>query len=542
MRIGATTRRRRQPPKNLVRPRRLGRRSPSAWRRGWPRRNAGPGPAATGPTSDPVPGPTPAKCPAAARGTSRSSIGTPIPMSSLLGVSTIRSSTPWPAPSLARGQLWVRGEIHHLSDHRSGHLYLELTDPDDNAGRSGPRGRGGVPTLNVKCWRTTWAPLRHALAKEGVELTEGMIVVLRGSLDLYRAKGELSLVLAEIDVTAILGRMAAQRAALLRKLEGEGLLARQRRAGRARRHHAHRTRRQPRDRRLQRLPRPPARIGFRLPGLLRPRLRARDARAGVHPRALRFLSRSDCDVIALVRGGGSRADLAAFETEIVARAVATATKPVFTGIGHTGDETVADVVAARACITPTECGHTIAVSTRQWWSAHVAAPAHTAGSTRAGVPGRRRDARRVGGVAWSRRRDISCARTESAWATRPRRWPDGHRPHSTDAKRRRGRVRRARAAAPGAHLDRSEEQRARYAPPARRLRRGAPTRTRLQPDPAGRRDDRPRRGSRGPRRRARDTLCRRNGAEPGLGQPPGATSWGSAENDGEEEVGEGDAS
>ena len=143
-------------------------------------------------------------------------------------------------------QLWVRGEIHHLSDHRSGHLYLELTDPDDNAGRSGPRGRGGVPTLNVKCWRTTWAPLRHALAKEGIELTEGMIVVLRGSLDLYRAKGELSLVLAEIDVTAILGRMAAQRAALLRKLETEGLLRANAAAARARRHHAHRARRQSR--------------------------------------------------------------------------------------------------------------------------------------------------------------------------------------------------------------------------------------------------------------------------------------------------------
>ena len=31
-------------------------------------------------------------------------------------------------------------------------------------------------------------------------------------------------------------------------------------------------------------------------------------------------------------------------------------KPVFTGIGHTGDETVADIVAAGRCITPTECG------------------------------------------------------------------------------------------------------------------------------------------------------------------------------------------
>ena len=50
-----------------------------------------------------------------------------------------------------------------------------------------------MPTLNVKCWRTSWAPLRHSLAKEGIELAEGMIVVLRGSLDLYRAKGEVSL-------------------------------------------------------------------------------------------------------------------------------------------------------------------------------------------------------------------------------------------------------------------------------------------------------------------------------------------------------------
>ena len=73
--------------------------------------------------------------------------------------------------------------------------------------------------------------------------------------------------------------------------------------------------------------------------------------------------------------GGARADLAAFETEVVARAVAGATKPVFTGIGHSGDQSVADIVAARTCITPTECGHQIVVATRRWWAAHVAAPA-----------------------------------------------------------------------------------------------------------------------------------------------------------------------
>ena len=92
-------------------------------------------------------------------------------------------------------------------------------------------------------------------------------------------------------------------------------------------------------------------------------------------RAVTALSRSDCDVIAVVRGGGARADMAAFENEAVVRAIATATKPVFTGIGHTGDETLADIVAARACITPTECGQQIVEATRLWWTERVVEPA-----------------------------------------------------------------------------------------------------------------------------------------------------------------------
>ncbi len=70
------------------------------------------------------------------------------------------------------------------------------------------------------------------LAKEGIELAEGMVVVLRGTIDLYRAKGEISLILADVDVTALLGRLAAQRAQLLRTLEAEGLLRAQRGAAR----------------------------------------------------------------------------------------------------------------------------------------------------------------------------------------------------------------------------------------------------------------------------------------------------------------------
>ena len=199
--------------------------------------------------------------------------------------------------------LWVRGEIAHLSDHRSGHLYLSLVDPEEEGGAAGSRSRGGVPTLNVKCWRSSWAPLRHGLAKQGIELAEGMVVVLRGTLDLYRAKGEISLILVEVDVTALLGRIAAQRAQLLRRLEEEGLL-----------------------RRNASLPLPAVALrvgliaspgtegyndflgqltgsglGFHI-SVVKVAVQGAGAPASV-ARAVRALSRSDCDVIAMVRGG-----------------------------------------------------------------------------------------------------------------------------------------------------------------------------------------------------------------------------------------------
>ncbi|MFQ5554462.1 MAG: exodeoxyribonuclease VII large subunit, partial [Acidimicrobiia bacterium] len=65
---------------------------------------------------------------------------------------------------------------------------------------------------------------------------------------------------------------------------------------------------------------------------------------------------SRVDVIAVVRGGGAATDLAVFDDERVARAIAGAPVQIFTGIGHEIDTTVADAVAARSLKTPTACG------------------------------------------------------------------------------------------------------------------------------------------------------------------------------------------
>ncbi|MGP0029621.1 MAG: exodeoxyribonuclease VII large subunit [Acidimicrobiales bacterium] len=277
-----------------------------------------------------------------------------------------------------RRQLWVRGEIQSLSDQsgRSGHCYLDLVDPEEGSGGSPSRGRG-VPALKVKCWKGTWGPLRSALGRDGIVLAEGMVVVLRGSIELYRPKGEIDFILSELDVTALLGRLAAQRAKLLRTLDAEGLL---RRNGQ------------------RPVPEVPLRVGLvASPGTegyrdflgqlmgssfgFRVRVVPVQVQEAGAPRAVAravaALDRTDCDVVVVARGGGSKADLVPFDTEVVARAIALASKPVWTGIGHTGDESVADVVANRACITPTECGHQLVIRVGQWWEARVAEPAAT---------------------------------------------------------------------------------------------------------------------------------------------------------------------
>jgi exodeoxyribonuclease VII large subunit len=81
------------------------------------------------------------------------------------------------------------------------------------------------------------------------------------------------------------------------------------------------------------------------------------------------------DIICLVRGGGSKGDLACFDDERVARAIAASSTPVFTGIGHTGDESIADLVAHTRAITPTKLGEEIASLVANWYANHVRSPA-----------------------------------------------------------------------------------------------------------------------------------------------------------------------
>ena len=85
--------------------------------------------------------------------------------------------------------------------------------------------------------------------------------------------------------------------------------------------------------------------------------------------ALATLAPDDVDIAVLVRGGGAKASLDVFNQPPVAHAVATAMVPVWTGIGHTGDRTVADEVAHRSLATPSAAGQELVAHVAAAWDA-----------------------------------------------------------------------------------------------------------------------------------------------------------------------------
>ncbi|MEO7397654.1 MAG: exodeoxyribonuclease VII large subunit, partial [Ilumatobacteraceae bacterium] len=241
--------------------------------------------------------------------------------------------------------VWVRGEIQGYGE-KGGHAYFRLVESGDE--------RKAV--LDVSFFANVRMRIRPILQKHRLRLGDGMKVRILGVLDYYAANGRLSLKMSGIDPRYTLGEMAVQRDEVVRQLVAKGLYD-------ANRGHA--------------LARVPLRIGL---------VTSRDSAAwhdfmhelmmsghgfGVRvidvrvqgelatemiTNAIRQLSRrNDIDVIVVIRGGGSRTELAIFDDEGIAAAIAAAPVPIFTGLGHETDRSVADEVAHTAFKTPTAC-------------------------------------------------------------------------------------------------------------------------------------------------------------------------------------------
>lgn len=249
-----------------------------------------------------------------------------------------------------RDGVWVRGEIQGLQERGNGHIWFNLTEEGD----------GGKATVSVVLFAGAAARMLPLLRRHRIRLENGITVRIHGRLDFFAPTGRVTLVMDQLDARFTLGQLAAQRDQLLRALVAEGLLDRNRRLA---------------------MPVAPLRVGV---------VTSRDAaawhdfRAELHRSGFNFKLRvanvrvqgdgaeagiaeavvalgqpaellAPVDVIVVIRGGGARTDLATFDAEVVARAIALSPVPVLTGLGHEIDRSVADEVAHTALKTPTAC-------------------------------------------------------------------------------------------------------------------------------------------------------------------------------------------
>ena len=241
--------------------------------------------------------------------------------------------------------VWVQGEIESFND-RNKHTYFNLVERDGKT----------TATLNVALWDGVRNRLRPMLERHRLELGNGIKVRLYGVADVWDVSGKFSFKVSNIDPLFTLGDLAGQRDEVVRKLRELELydankqvevplvplrLALITSVGSA----AHRDA----EKELTE-----SGIGF---SILTFDVRVQGE--GAVPSLVKAIDhcsgRDDIDLVMVVRGGGSRTDLLAYDTLEVASAIGRCSKPVFVGVGHEVDTSVADEVANRAFKTPTAC-------------------------------------------------------------------------------------------------------------------------------------------------------------------------------------------
>ena len=229
------------------------------------------------------------------------------------------------------GDTWVEGEISNFRAHDSGHFYFTLKDQNSQ--------------LSAVMFRSQAKLLRF-------RPENGMQVVVRGRVTIYEDRGQLQITAEYLEPKGA-GALQVAFEQLKAKLEAEGLFGADRKKA---------------------IPTLPRRIGIVtspqaaalrdilnilqrrhhtaniliFPAQVQGETAATEVMAGVRY----FNKTTTVDVIIVARGGGSAEDLAAFNHEGLARAIAASLIPVISAVGHETDFTILDFVADLRAPTP----------------------------------------------------------------------------------------------------------------------------------------------------------------------------------------------
>ncbi len=234
--------------------------------------------------------------------------------------------------------LWIKGEITNFKTYRSGHWYFSLRDAEAQ--------------LRCVMWRTDNQRVSQ-------QPEDGLQVFVEGKPTVWEERGEFRITVKRLIPTDADGQWELQLQKAKAALERDGLLDP--------------ARRRP-------LPRFPVRIAIitspdgaalhdiltvierRWPAveiLLLPTRVQGEAAERELCRALRLTNEISVDVAIVGRGGGSREDLWAFNSEKVARAVAAVEVPIISAVGHEQDMALTDLVADLRAPTPSAAAEAV---------------------------------------------------------------------------------------------------------------------------------------------------------------------------------------
>lgn len=244
---------------------------------------------------------------------------------------------------------WVKAEIHKLNKYPSGHAFPELVEKEEGK---------IVAQMNGSIWKQNLQRIEKIFVDQVQEpLKDGIQVLMLVKVSFNPTFG-LSLQIQDIDPAFTLGQLQKEKDITLKKLKAEGLLQTN-----------------------QLLPYPliAKRIaiisaatskglsdfyqvldqnsfGYTFHTKLYEAYVQGDIAVDSILAALQQIEKykSQFDVVVIVRGGGAEVGLTCYNNYELCKAIATFPLPIITGIGHSTNLTVAELIAYSSAITPTQ--------------------------------------------------------------------------------------------------------------------------------------------------------------------------------------------
>lgn len=258
---------------------------------------------------------------------------------------------------------WVKAEVNKLNFYaHSGHCFPELVEKTNGK---------VVAEMRSTIWNSDVSRINANFIKTlGEPLKDGITVLLYAMVDFHPTYG-LTLKISDIDPSFTLGELEKEKQESIQKLKSEGIFSLNK------------------TKHLTLLPKRIAIVSvesskgysdfmqviqknqwnYQFETFLFPAILQGDNAAPTIIAQLKRIQKviQHFDVVAIIRGGGGDVGLSCYNNYGLAREIAMFPIPVFSGIGHSTNETVSEMVSYRNAITPTELADFLLQEFHNFW-------------------------------------------------------------------------------------------------------------------------------------------------------------------------------